>query len=140
MRAAAGTPDREFWQRIYKPRHAYGADIITGWIARLFPYLESRGRIAAPNPLLEVGLDERADDGNEREGYWGPGVKSHQVPSLPSTARITVVDQMGGRDEVALDGGILAVAQDQSGRLAPICGWVLRRSEAHIAGTGRTTR
>ena len=28
---------------------------------------------------------------------------------------------------------MLAVAQDESGRLAPVCGWVLRRSRAHIA-------
>ena len=36
---AQGQPNQEFWQAIYKPKQAYGATSVTGWIADLFPYL-----------------------------------------------------------------------------------------------------
>ncbi len=39
VRTAAGTPNRTFWQAIYKPKRAYGTFSVTGWIADLFPYL-----------------------------------------------------------------------------------------------------
>jgi hypothetical protein len=132
VRAAAGDPDVAFWKRIYKPRDAYGEKRITGWIARLYPYLVSAGQIAAPNPLLNLAIDEPRDDGTELKRFGGPGIWSSLVPSLPSTARITVIGPTD-RSEVALDGGVLAVAQDEAGRLAPVCGWVLRRSKALIA-------
>jgi Domain of unknown function (DUF4419) len=34
-----GHPNREFWQAIYKPKKAYDATLVTGWITDLFPYL-----------------------------------------------------------------------------------------------------
>jgi len=37
--AADGRPTPEFWKAIYKPEHAYGGDVATGWIVDLFPYL-----------------------------------------------------------------------------------------------------
>jgi hypothetical protein len=35
VRAAAGDVDTAFWRRIYNPVDAYGAEVITGWSARL---------------------------------------------------------------------------------------------------------
>jgi hypothetical protein len=133
-RAAAGSPDVAFWQRMYKPRDAYGGEVITGWIARLYPYLQSGGKVGRPNPLLELPLDQPSGAGGPRGMYTGPGVRGENVPAGPSAARVTVVDHVRGeRCEVALEGGVLAVAQDAEGRLAPVCGWVLRRSRAAIA-------
>jgi hypothetical protein len=40
IETAKGRPNREFWQAIYKPRQAYATDLVTGWIADLFPYLD----------------------------------------------------------------------------------------------------
>ena len=36
---AQGRPNPQFWRAIYKPKEAYGGDVITGWLADLFPYL-----------------------------------------------------------------------------------------------------
>ena len=36
---AEGRPDLDFWKQIYSPRENYGGELITGWIANLFPYL-----------------------------------------------------------------------------------------------------
>jgi hypothetical protein len=133
VRAAGGDPDPAFWKRIYKPRDAYGEEVITGWIARLYPYLESAGTVSAPNPLLELPIDEPRDAPAGPRWYNGPGIRASAVPSTPATARVTVVDVKGARREVALQGGVLAVAQDDAGRLAPISAWTLRPSEPAIS-------
>ena len=39
VRTIEGRPSVEFWRAIYKPQEAYGARVVTGWIADLFPYL-----------------------------------------------------------------------------------------------------
>jgi hypothetical protein len=39
VETAEGRPPRRFWQEIYKPEEAYGGDVVTGWVADLFPYL-----------------------------------------------------------------------------------------------------
>lgn len=133
--AASGQADIAFWRRIYKPLDAYGGEVITGWIARLYPYLSGEGRVARQNALLDLPLDEPRDVTPEGErALQLVGVRSSEVPAGPSTARVHVVDQVrGARAEVALDGGVLAVAQDAAGRLAPVCGWALRRRPPAIA-------
>jgi len=56
QRAAAGKPDAAFFRRIYKPKDAYGGDVVTGWIGRLYPYVKHAGAFDRRNPLLT--LDE----------------------------------------------------------------------------------
>ncbi|EYF06958.1 DUF4419 domain-containing protein [Chondromyces apiculatus] len=132
-RTAAGEIDLAFWRRIYKPRDAYGGDVITGWIARLYPYLIEEGRAALRNPLLALPLDEPRDvtGGAAAEGpswYSGPAIRASQVVAGASTARIDVRDVVrDAQVAVALDAGVLAVTQDGDGRLAPVCAWALRR-------------
>ncbi|HVK67128.1 MAG TPA: DUF4419 domain-containing protein [Polyangium sp.] len=133
VRAASGQPDLDFWRRIYKPRKAYGWDVVTGWIARLYPYTVQQGSAALRNPLLDLPLDEPQGGGDD-EWYQGPGIRTHEVLGSPSTVRIHVVDFVQNeRHVVALDGGVTAVSQDAEGRLAPISGWALRRSSPAIA-------
>jgi hypothetical protein len=141
VRAAEGAPDLAFWYRIYKPRDVYGGDLITGWIARLYPYLIVRGREDCPNPLLALPLDEPRRDDSDRdwldELHNPPpeiGIFSENVPAGCCSARIHVVDTTSGeRRDLALHGGVVAVAQDAEGRLAPTCGWALRESTPAIA-------
>ena len=38
--AASGNVDRDFWASIYKLEHAYGDELVNGWILTLFPYLK----------------------------------------------------------------------------------------------------
>lgn len=136
--AASGRPDLAFWRRIYKPRDAYGGDVITGWSARLYPYLIHGGQVSIVNPLLELPIDEPRDAGageeDEPRWYAGPGIRSDMVPAGPCTARVQVVDIVRNeRRQVALHGGVLAVAQDPEGRLGPVCGWILRAAGPSIA-------
>lgn len=132
VRAASGQPDLAFWRRIYKPIDAYGGDVITGWIARLYPYTVELGSAAQRNSLLDLPLDEpRGHD--DDDWYRGPGIRAREVLGTPSTVRIHVVDMFTNeRHVVALDGGVTAVSQDADGRLAPISGWALRRSSPGI--------
>ena len=50
VRAAAGDVDTAFWQRIYNPVDAYGGEVITGWITRLYPYLSAAGVLSSLTP------------------------------------------------------------------------------------------
>jgi hypothetical protein len=59
-RAAQGDVDVAFWRRIYNPADAYGGEVITGWAARLYPYLEA-GAVSWPNPLLDLPVGEPRD-------------------------------------------------------------------------------
>jgi hypothetical protein len=59
IQTAMGRPNREFWQAIYKPKKAYAATAVTGWIADLFPYLNDAltvARITASTTRGIVGL------------------------------------------------------------------------------------
>jgi len=69
VQAASGEPNLWFWQRIYNPADAYGGEVITGWIARLYPYLMAGGIGDHPNPLLDLPIGEpRNVTRNERGG------------------------------------------------------------------------
>lgn len=122
--AAAGHADLPFWRRIYRPRDAYGGDVITGWVARLFPYLRELGRDDAPNPLLDLPLDQPRDT---TEG----GVSPTKLPAAPSRVAFHVRVRDEHRD-LTLEGGVTAVIQHADLALEPICGWALRPHTADI--------
>jgi hypothetical protein len=127
VRAAAGDVDVEFWRRIYNPADAYGGDVVTGWAARLYPYLSREGVIDLPNPLLDLPIDQPRDlTGDDRMGYRGPGVRTSQVSAVLSRVNVNVNDQVAGDNRVvALHAGLVGVAQDTDGALRPIAGWHL---------------
>ncbi len=59
VRAAAGDVDTAFWQRIYNPIDSYGGEVITGWVARFYPYLTGQATADVPKPVACVA-DQRA--------------------------------------------------------------------------------
>lgn len=133
--AAEGHPDRSFWRRIYKPKDAYGGDVATGWIARLYPYLISGGSVGVPNPLLELSIKEPKSVGESETFYTGPGVSLSSIAATTSQARVKVVDQVSSATRhVTLEAGVLAVAQEDSLWLRPIVSWVLKDGAAAIMG------
>ncbi|GIF95837.1 DUF4419 domain-containing protein [Catellatospora citrea] len=133
VRAAAGEADTAFWQRIYNPADAYGGSVATGWIARLFPYVNEVGSADQPNPLLELPLDEPRDVTEGGGMSFGLGVRPADVPATLSRVVVNVVDQVeGGLRAVALHGGVVAVAQDPAGALCPVAGWHLAPARADI--------
>jgi Domain of unknown function (DUF4419)/UvrB/uvrC motif len=133
VRAAAGTPNTAFWQRIYNPADAYGGAVITGWAARFYPYLHGSAGVDRPNPLLQLPIDQPRDLTVERMGYNGPGVRSDAVPAALSRVVVTVNDRVSGDNAVvALHAGLVGVAQDASGALRPVAGWHLAPADVEI--------
>jgi len=49
VNAAKGNANTSFWQNIYKEHGGSGGPYISGWITRLFPYLNSRGQATIRN-------------------------------------------------------------------------------------------
>jgi len=113
VRAAAGDIDTAFWQRIYNPVDAYGGEVITGWAARLYPYLTGDGVLNEPNPLLELPIDEPRDvTADDDMVYRGPGIRSDSVPATLSRVRVNLNDRgRGDNQAVALHAGLVSVAQ-----------------------------
>jgi hypothetical protein len=131
VETAEGRPDRDFWRAIYKPREAYGWDLITGWIARLYPYLKTTYRVDRRNPFLAVKfkLGESSAKGQEPVG-----IQSIQVPDTLSRALIDIRDltcEPGRRFAFELEAGVTHVAQE-SGKLTPRAGYFLREHERSI--------
>ncbi|MEV4137266.1 DUF4419 domain-containing protein [Dactylosporangium sp. NPDC049742] len=124
VRASAGDPDPEFWRRIYNPIDAYGGDVITGWAARFYPYLKDVA-VDVPNPLLELPIGEPRDVTAEPgRPFAGPGVQSSSIPATLSRVVVNVNDRVSGDNRVvALEAGLIGVAQDPGGALRPVAGW-----------------
>lgn len=121
-----GSPDRAFWQAIYKPKRFYFTDSATGWIADFFPYLYQR----FPKPQFRRNhiLDtERQDwlpvDSNSR----GASVALESFPSGLSSApvKIQFSDSRPSLD-VDLMAGFFGVFQDPGDySLSPQIAWAV---------------
>ena len=116
--AAAGEPDREFWQGMYKfrPRRfgPYDASMVTGWVVDLFPYL---------GDASNRKRNHAVDDGGRREvaaGAFPPGLCKVSV-------RLRLVDadrrELSTRD-LDLVAGLFGL-QQLGTSLAPVISWCL---------------
>jgi hypothetical protein len=133
VRAAAGDADTGFWQRIYNPADAYGGAVVTGWVARLYPYLAGEAALDRPNPLLELPIDQPREMTVDDMSYHGPGVSTDAVPAVLSRVVVNVNDQAAGDNRtVALHAGLVGVAQDEHGALYPVAGWHLAPAQVEI--------
>ncbi|MEU4569961.1 DUF4419 domain-containing protein [Micromonospora sp. NPDC023956] len=134
VRAAAGDVDVAFWRRIYNPVDAYGGEVVTGWAARLYPYLRGEGVVERPNPLLELPIDEPRDATVDGRGFYqGAGIRTDQVPATLSRATANVNDRAAGDNRtVALHAGLVGVAQDDDGGLRPVAGWYLAPAAVEV--------
>jgi len=134
VRAAAGDVDVAFWRRIYNPLDAYGGKLITGWITRLYPYVQGDGAQDMRNPMLELPIDEpkQRTTASDRR-YSGPGIRSDTIPNTRSRVIVHVVDHVAREQRaVALVAGVVAVAQERDGALRPVVGWHLEQATARI--------
>lgn len=148
--SAAGTPDRDFWQCIYKPREAYGGSLVTGWLSRLFPYVELHGfrsNRALTQPPSEADLLGTADFGGEsmngpvrserdvlpeRRRWFSAGVGLSSFPSALSCVPLSM-SVAGCLDvqQLQLVGGLVGVEQHpETLALTPALGWSVRHAPA----------
>ncbi|MFW5739686.1 MAG: DUF4419 domain-containing protein [Myxococcota bacterium] len=133
--ASEGRPNVELWRELYKPRKAYGWARITGWIARLFPYLARNGRYDRPNPLLELSHADvvSAPAPTDRGWYEGPGITTADVPFGTSSVLVQLETHDGvPLGDVLLEGGLMCVEQDEEGNLAPRAGFVARSANGSV--------
>jgi hypothetical protein len=128
--AAEGHPTREFWQAIYKPVKAYAAEVATGWIADLFPYLgeapsRRRNHVFKHERVSWALTVDQGVPTNKRpfSPLASKGVALRSFPSGLSSVPVKVFskDASGSVDLVA---GFFAVRQDPEDlALSPVIGW-----------------
>jgi hypothetical protein len=139
VRAASGRPDMNFWRNIYKRLDQYGGYIVSGWIAKLFPYLKhfQTGDFTERNRLLEGRFEpypsapavpvmaERAN----RFAAAEPGISPGSVPTGLSGPPFTYHGRRGEPLAMDLLGGFVGVTHDPAtGALRPKLGWAVRRA------------
>jgi hypothetical protein len=119
--AAAGKPDVAFFRRIYKPGHAYGGDVVTGWIARLYPYIKNEGIFDRRNPILAI-------DGEEIDR----GLRTDET--MPGFSRTKLIVEAQGQPTRKLDlvAGLAGVAQRDDGSVEARAAWFVEESVTHI--------
>lgn len=115
-RASRGDIVLEHWQDICKLRKDYGGNVINGWIARLFPYLQEyiKGPCTRRNPIFETG-----------EGF-----QSLVAPSGLSSVPFTFINaETGERRLMRAIGGLVGISQDtESLSLQPKIGWAIQEA------------
>jgi hypothetical protein len=128
---AKGAPDLAFWQAIYKPEEVYDAELATGWIADLFPYLGKPSSLHR-NSDLDV---ERIDWLPQRtESNKFPGVSLTSFPTGVSRASVTVTYAGDSKTPIELLGGFFGVSQAlEDGALAPIVSWAVVKKDTRVS-------
>ncbi len=115
-----GHPSESFWKHIHSPKEVYGGELITGWLADLFPYIKDP-MTATPtirNPILTIPRTQLTSD---------CGLSPRKVPTGLSSAPFTL--RCGGdppQKAMELIAGFVGVKQEpDTGRLEPAIGWAV---------------
>ena len=144
---ANAEPDREFWQAIYKPQQTYGAELASGWIADLFPYLFTAPPMKefsdrAGRGLCDSAVSRRNHVLSEARSNWllpptsdfifaGRGVPLENFPSGLSRVPVTVKFRDDPERKLEVMGGFLGVSQRaEDNALSPIIHWAVVQKEA----------
>ena len=125
IETVAGKPSLEFWQHICKPKAIYGGEVITGWIADLFPYLNSRitKTPTIKNPILAIPREELTID---------DGISTRAFPNGISQASFSL-NTPQGESQLELVAGFIGVCQNQqTGCLHPEIGWGVRQQDDFV--------
>lgn len=132
---AAGRPDPDFWRSIYKPEEAYGGDVATGWLMRLFPYHHSiDGRRSRSRIFDELGgvvgvpvRPTRLQRLLRRVPAPNPWVSDGVSPSSPgaglSVAPIVMSAAGPAQETLRLYAGFCGFRQQADGALRPEVVW-----------------
>ena len=133
-----GKPSMEFWQAIYKPREAYAAESVTGWIADLFPYLNDAPKRRANHILNHQRQDWVIPVEEGFDSFMGDqkGVTGKSFPSGLASVPVTLTLPDKSTTEIDLVAGFLAVEQDPSDlSLSPVISWSVIERPAEKAAT-----
>ncbi|MBV6627116.1 MAG: DUF4419 domain-containing protein [Rivularia sp. (in: Bacteria)] len=125
IETVAGKPSLEFWQHICKPKAIYGGEVITWWIADLFPYLKDdiTNSPTYKNPILEIPREELT---------IANGIPPQAFPNGISQAAFTL-NTPDGKSRLELLAGFIGVCQNQqTGCLHPAIGWGVREQDDFV--------
>lgn len=127
IRTAEGHPCNEFWRAIYKPKHAYGRNTVTGWAADLFPYLGDAPH-RRRNNVLQHPREQWAIPVAAGEKSFGrePGADKGAAGFPSGLCSVPVHLQLpnGSPMNVDLVAGFLALEQNlESSAISPVIGW-----------------
>jgi hypothetical protein len=126
--AAAGSVNTEFWDSIYKYQgpEGSGSPYITGWVAKLFPYIMNNHK-----PKWEEMSEGKTSEPPYRRNPWlnsdlSPAIEARGVfPNLPSKVAFNW-DYIGKIYEMEFVAGLIGVSQDRESLcLRPEIGWVV---------------
>lgn len=132
IQTAAGNPNQEFWKSIYKPQAIYGGEVITGWLAHLFPYLQNEltQRASIPvktlpdirNQILDIELEElNVED----------GISPRSLPPGLSRTELVLETLTSQPKRIELVAGFIGIRQHpDTGILEPEIGWAVREGNA----------
>jgi len=129
--AAAGSVNTEFWDSIYKYQgpEGSGSPYITGWVAKLFPYITNH------KPKWEEKFEAKTPDPPYLRNPWlnselSPAIEARGLfPNLPSKARFQW-DYLGNVYEMEFVAGLIGVSQEpESLCLRPEIGWVVMEAD-----------
>jgi hypothetical protein len=148
--AAEGRPDVAFWRAIHRPIEIYGGRIITGWVARLFPYCVThdnrwaRSELAPARRIPEdatkpTGVYDAANrvalrlaaaaEGRGEVVPWAvAGVSPSALPASWSSFEVAGRRLAEGR-RFRVSGGLVGVTQDADGTLTPAIAWLAEEDD-----------
>ena len=119
-----GHPSQTFWRHIFSPKDVYGGDVITGWLADLFPYIKDPITNAATvrNPILAIPREKLTTKN---------GLASSDIPVGLSRAPFTLTSTLESK-AMELIAGFVGVKQDaESGQLEPEIGWAVLEEDVY---------
>lgn len=125
VKAAAGAPDRAFWQSMYKLHDESGGPYVTGWINVLFPYLDAGVALDGGDPP-NGGVVR-----NEHAFTWSRDSASAEGPTpsrFPSgLSRVPLAwNYLGTIFPMTLKAGFVGISQDRQTRaVQPAIGWAV---------------
>jgi hypothetical protein len=135
---AQGNADDRFWKAIYKPQKAYAAELASGWIGDLFPYLFGAPQGSRPRGSgLCAGAEAHRNHvvstprkdwllPAPRSPMAGNGVNLKNFPSGLSRAPVKLTLPDGAQTQLELLGGFLGVSQRaEDNALAPVVSWAV---------------
>jgi hypothetical protein len=139
VRAAAGDVDRRHWRRLYKVRAVYGAEVINGWLGKLFPYTKdlATGTFSRRNDLLDPQVEaeiRQLEAAEAREGrdkpprFGAPGITAEALPRGLSQVPFTLSDRNGKRAMELVAGSVVVTQAGETGALRPTLGWAVREA------------
>ncbi|OUL25765.1 DUF4419 domain-containing protein [Nostoc sp. 106C] len=140
VETASGKPSLEFWRCIYKPEPVYGAELITGWLTDLFPYLRDLSSLtkaaSVRNWILEIDRCE-LPNASSSEAWFEQvirGISAERLPLGISQAPFELITPDEKEYSLELLAGFIGVHQDSEQQtLQPEIGWILRERSDRFA-------